>query len=246
MMRRPLSAIEYSHHSQNGEDGIIDYLLRCCTPVSAESRDGLPEPMFVEIGCGSGKKNNTTNLVLQGWGGIAIDRRRSCIDSYRRRRWFRTAAYCIEVTAENAHELFDILPPAPGLFSLDIDSIDWHVAAALLGRGFRPDVMVLEYNATFGLEPLTVPARQKQTDKRGYFGAGVMAWRHLLEPLGYRFVTVETSGTNCFFVRTEAVRRPGELEAVEWLPWSESRFLAQSGSPEERLQAFGNLYLMRV
>ena len=46
---------EFSNFSQNGEDGIIEFL---------SSKISNNDKYFVEIGCGNGLENNSTNLVL--------------------------------------------------------------------------------------------------------------------------------------------------------------------------------------
>jgi len=52
---------EFSNFSQNGEDGIIEFL-------SDKIFDN--NKYFVEIGCGNGLENNSTNLVLNNWSGL--------------------------------------------------------------------------------------------------------------------------------------------------------------------------------
>ena len=55
---------EYSNFSQNGQDGIIEYLSNKITSNNK---------YFVEIGCGNGLENNSTNLVLNNWSGLVCD-----------------------------------------------------------------------------------------------------------------------------------------------------------------------------
>ena len=59
-----INKLEYSNFSQNGEDGIIEYLVE-----NIKNNDKF----FVEIGCGNGLENNSTNLVLNDWSGIVLD-----------------------------------------------------------------------------------------------------------------------------------------------------------------------------
>jgi hypothetical protein len=99
------------------------------------------------------------------------------------------------------------------VFSLDIDSIDFHILKAVLDLGYRPKILVLEYNSAFGPnQAVTVPYKAvfNRWDEHPdgiYYGASVMAWRILLEPLGYKFVTVDSSGTNAFFVKIECFKK---------------------------------------
>jgi hypothetical protein len=89
---------------------------------------------------------------------------------------------------------------------IDIDGIDFHVLESVLSLGYRPKIIVVEYNSAFGPEQaITVPNEPRFERFRAhptglYYGASVAAWRSLLESHEYRFVTVESSGTNAFFV----------------------------------------------
>ena len=211
----PLREIEWSKFSQNGEDGIIDYLIRRLQECGRT---------FVEIGSGSGKQNNTTCLAQQGWSGTVFDRRPKRIDNYRKRGLSAVAAHIMEVKPEHAADVLALVPRTPDVFSLDIDGFDYHVAAALLGLGFRPAIAVLEYNASFVDDPVTIPYPLPLPVKHSYFGCGVAEWRKLFEPAGYSFVTVETAGVNAFFVRVETI--PAYcLADVEWLSWADCRNL---------------------
>ena len=219
---KALKDIEWSKYSQNGEDGIIEYLGRSISGY----------PYFVEIGCGSGKQNNTTWLAEQGWLGSVFDSRKKSIKKYCNRKFPQGInAHCVEVTPENCASTVNT-SSEPAVFSIDIDSFDYHVVSALFQLGLRPSVAVLEYNAIFGLDPVTVPYPMPEVIKHFYFGCGVNAWRKLIEPYGYRFVTVDSAGVNAFFVRSDAITAPG-IDDVEWLPWADCRWAAERYGPAE-------------
>lgn len=94
----------------------------------------------------------------------------------------------------------------PDVFSLDIDGIDYHIAAKIMELGFRPKVWLVEYNSAFGPDrSLTVPYRPdfirwQAHESLFYYGASIAAWRKLFEAHGYHFLTTEKSGTNAFFI----------------------------------------------
>lgn len=226
-----LSDIEGHTYSQNGEDGIVDYLV---TNLVA------PYPMrFVEIGCGSGGKNNTTNLVKQGWSGVVFDRSEAKIARYRSRGFDRVTTYAETVVPESAASIVKRCGSDPCVFSLDIDSHDYHVASSLLIEGFRPAIAVLEYNAAFGDRALTVPYPVPKTgtgkfNKYHYFGCGVSAWRALWGRHGYRFVTVDSAGVNAFFVRDGVVCEDA-MKGIQWVGWADCRsFVSRFGPASER------------
>lgn len=237
--------IERSEHSQNGEDGILAYLAR-----------GLVDNrrLFVEIGTSGGRQCNTTALARAGWSGHAVEAR-----GYRVKKYLTTAeefgfrdrveVHCMTVTPANVPDLAARVPADPDVFSLDIDGADWHVAAALLANGFRPKIAVVEYNAAFGRQPLTVPLEAPPAPyelRHCYFGCSIEAWKRLWEPFGYRFVTVESSGINAFFVRIGAVA-DAWLARVAWLAASDCRrFALLYGSAKHRFKRIAGLPLCEV
>ena len=64
MKSKYINDYEYSNFSQNGEDGIIDFLTQNLL---------VNNKIFFEIGCGNGLENNSTNLILNDWMGFACD-----------------------------------------------------------------------------------------------------------------------------------------------------------------------------
>lgn len=235
---RGINAHEKKVFSQNGEDGIIEFLVG---GLKAGKR------VFVEIGTSDGAENNTIRLLHEGWTGFGADAAAENIHRYRARvagtpmaaRLTLTAAKvgwdnCVELIACYGH-------PAPDLFSLDIDSVDYYVALRLLHNGFRPQVVCCEYNSFLGAEPLTVVydrefSRYRYDRARGlYFGASVSAWAHLFGRFGYRFCGVESTGVNAFFC-LESAFRPDFLDQADGLPFAYNRvFVTKYGLAGEQL-----------
>jgi len=146
---------EFSAFSQNGEDGIIEFLL-----------SQIPDPArtFLEIGSADGLENNSTYLLLvRKFSGTAVeadprrsDRAQSFLTSFNGGARFINT----RVTVEDLDQLVGNLPASPpDVLSLDIDSIDYWIAARLLEIGVRPALWVVEYNSVFGPDAaVTVPA----------------------------------------------------------------------------------------
>ena len=94
------------------------------------------------------------------------------------------------------------------VFSLDIDSIEFYVLSAFLKMGFRPKIIVVEYNSAFGPDKsITVKYSPDFYKKRSnykinmhYYGVSVTGYKNLLQRYDYRFVTVESKGINAFFI----------------------------------------------
>jgi hypothetical protein len=196
------STWEFSGFSQNGEDGILDYL---CGHLLRPNR------YFIEIGASNGLENNTTWLALaKRYGGLMIDGDPAKVAECRQTFGVLNGALEFEammVSPESAQTFERLtLLKDPDVFSLDIDSVDYFVAEALIDRILRPKIVVIEYNSTFGPErsvtiPYQFPFNRHRAHPTGYYyGVSVMGLRYLLEGRGYRFVTVEQNGVNAFFV----------------------------------------------
>ncbi len=142
-----LRAAEVRVHSQNGEDGILSYLLGRIGPATRD---------VVEFGVGDGTECCAANLVLTfGWSAHLLEANSADAAA--------AAAFYAERAGDRVHvdhtavepdtvdalvsrhvaSVFDVL-------SLDIDGNDYWVLDAL--EAVRPRVIVVEYNATFGPE----------------------------------------------------------------------------------------------
>jgi hypothetical protein len=194
-----LAAHELSVSSQNGEDGIIQEILR---------RTGLSDqPFFVEFGVGH--EGNAILLADLGWSGLFIEAEpnafRGIAGKYAHTRVQTRQSF---VTPENVEQIFEQanVPTEPDLVSIDIDGGDYWVWSAL--TTYRPRVIVIEYNA--GLSAVDGLVQERSTGPwRGtdFFGASLGALITLGESKGYRLVHTDTTGVNAFFVRKDL---PGE------------------------------------
>ena len=92
------------------------------------------------------------------------------------------------------------------LFSLDIDSNDYHIIDAMSDQ-LCARVIVVEYNAKHR-PPINwyMPYKSGRIwDGSDWFGASPTAWTKLLERKGYILVGCKISGVNAFFVRADLV-----------------------------------------
>jgi len=226
--------IERSKYSQNGEDGIIEFLL---ASIKEPTHD------FVEIGCGNGHQCNTTALAIKGYSGVVFDGSLRNIEAYyilaRKLRFANeVAAFSRYVTRRRAKEVSMLVPDNPDFLSIDIDGIDWYIIRILLNRGTLPKVLCVEYNAAFGQEPFVVDAIDKfyslENVKFLYFGASVKAWELMLAEFGYKFVTVCNAGINAFFVHKDSVdwSKIKRLEAIKWKDCAEITKITGMAAPQ--------------
>ena len=141
-----LNELDYKVFSQNGEDGIIDYLLYNLK---------IENPKFIEIGVEDYNEANTRFLFeTTNSKGLIID----CIDGFEEKvkknitLWKGDLKVFKEFITDkniiNVLEKFDFLKKID-LFSLDVDGIDYWIIKNLPAKFSK--VVVLEYNSNFGL-----------------------------------------------------------------------------------------------
>jgi hypothetical protein len=106
--------------------------------------------------------------------------------------------------------------PKLGLLSIDVDGNDYWFLKELID--IAPAVICVEYNATLGLEPISVPYdplfdRHKKHPSGWYHGASLSALASLCASRGYGLAAISKAGLNAFFTKS------GTLDPRSaWLP----------------------------
>jgi hypothetical protein len=194
---------EFSGFSQNGEDGIIDFLI---------SKLNESNKYFIEIGSGNGLENNTSYLAhVKKFSGLQIEGNKDEFDEANViKPWLIENVNCF-VDAKNVTQILESsLYLNPDVFSIDIDGMDYYLAKLLLENGLKPKIIIVEYNSAFGSQKcITIPYNEKFDMFKTefpylYYGVSLNGWKKLLAKFGYDFLTVETNGINAFFVRKSA------------------------------------------
>jgi hypothetical protein len=174
--------------SQNGEDGVIAYLLslmpgheRSCLEIGGNLVNGTPE-------C------NTANLLARGYRGVIVDSAEIV------HPWFKQ----MTVTPDNFHELIKMRRGqyTPTVFSLDIDGNDYYILKAM-PEDWNPAVVVVEYNASIPpYKRLVQPYDDSEEgwDGKDFFGASAGAMIYLMGERGYTAVCAVAS-LNLVFVK---------------------------------------------
>lgn len=235
-----LGSVEFRVHSQFGEDGIIEHLLRH-VPVGRAH--------FVEFGVESYLEANTRFLLThRNWSGLVMDGDAAQIAQVvgRAGYWMHDLrAVQAFITRDNINQLLDDHDSAGeiGLLSIDIDGMDWWIWDAI--EVARPAIVVAEYNHRFGPDrAVTVPYaadfdRRRAHHSLCYYGASLAALERLGRRKGYALVGCGSAGLNAFFV--EESRRPAVLPArTSEAAWVEGRFCEfhdPSGRRERRSNA---------
>jgi hypothetical protein len=221
-----LREAEFSCFSQNGEDGMIQWLL---------ARVPIGEPLFVEFGVGDYRESNTRFLLQHdNWRGVTLDLGTAHVQTIATTdlAWkFAIEARSAYITRDNINELLADVDPDLGLLSIDIDGNDYWILEA---TRLRPRILIVEYNSVLGWSrPVSVPYdpafdRSKAHYTWIYSGASLAAFCHWADRTGYRLVGSNAVGNNAFFVRDDVAGDIPALTAEQG--WVKSRF----GRPRDR------------
>ena len=200
---KTLEEAEIKIFSQNGEDGIIDYLIK---------KIEINKPNFVEIGVGDYTEANTRYLYEKYYGkGLIVD----VIQNFREKVLSNVSIWRgnlnilqKNINSKNINEIlnsnvdFDI-----DIFSIDIDGIDYWVLNQIKPKISK--VVILEYNSIFGSEKeLTIPNienfdRTKAHYSNLYYGASLKSYVSLMNKKGYYLLGVNRLRNNAFFVNED-------------------------------------------
>ena len=198
-----LTETETKIFSQNGEDGIIDYLI---------NRLKIDKKNFVEIGVGNYREANTRFLYNSHHPkGLIVD----CIDDMEKKvkehvNFWKGDLRVInkQIDTEN---ILDVLNDGCNfeidLFSIDIDSIDYWIIDKLKNNISK--IFVAEYNPVFGSK-LEVSVPNISGFKRGdyhyshlCYGMSLRALVNLMDKKGYYFIGSNIQKINAFFISKE-------------------------------------------
>jgi hypothetical protein len=197
---------EFKSSSQNGEDGIIQFLINH-VPIANK--------VFVEFGVHDYQESNTRFLLKNNnWTGLVIDGSSRNVEFIKTDPlyWrFNLKAECSFVTKENIDSLIrrNGIRGDIGILSVDIDGNDYWVWEAI--ECISPRIVICEYNGLFGpTAALSTPydkdfVYHKAHYSTLYWGASIAAFTHLASQKGYSLVGSNTNGNNVFFVRNDVV-----------------------------------------
>lgn len=195
-----LNDVELKIFSQNGEDGIIDYLL---------NKIEIKDPKFIEIGTEQYEEANTRFLyeAYNSYGviidqGINLEKTKSDLEFWRG----RIKVLKKNVSSSNIDQILKFEDfKNVDLFSIDIDGIDYWVIKKI--PKYFSKIFIAEYNPIFGSNiEVTVPDHQN-FDRTAYhysnlcWGVSLKGLVNLMKEKGFCFLGVNNMKNNAFFVQ---------------------------------------------
>ncbi|MDC3071917.1 hypothetical protein OA046_02860, partial [Candidatus Pelagibacter sp.] len=198
-----LTETEVKIFSQNGEDGIIDYLI---------SRLKVDKKNFVEIGVGDYRESNTRFLYNSYHPkGLIVDYITDMEKKVKKHVNFWKGDLRIINKQIDSKNIQDVLHMGCNyeidLFSIDIDSIDYWIIDKLKNNISK--IFVAEYNPVFGSElEVSVPNisgfdRSKYHYSHLCYGMSLKALIKLMDKKGYYFIGSNLQKINAFFISKE-------------------------------------------
>lgn len=183
-------------YSQNGEDGILEYIF---------DNLGTTDKFYVEFGVETCTECNTRYLwEAYGWDGVLMDGSGKSKDG--------RVIFNHLITSENIVSLLEShkVPRSFDLLCVDLDFNDYYVAKSILKAGFRPRVVVQEVNRNWGVDESYTVVENTQnyvvaTTCSTYWGMSQLAAYRLYSSFGYVPVYVEKEAVNMFFIHEGAI-----------------------------------------
>lgn len=204
---------EFKVFSQNGEDGIIQYLLR---------RLEIQNKIFVEFGVHDYTESNTRFLLQNNnWAGLIIDANEKAVRRVKEDPIYWQRKLIIDKVFINKDNINEVIMRNGvigdiGLLSIDVDGNDYWIWEAI--NCISPRIVICEYNSMFGaMKKVTIPYDQeffstKEHYSGLYWGASIGAFDYLAKIKGYSMIGSNTFGNNVFFVRNDVVQKINIVE----------------------------------
>ena len=204
---KDIENVFYKVFSQNGEDGIIQYLLYSLK---------INTPKFVEIGTENYLESNTRYIYETcSTDGLIIDGHVNLEEKISKFLPLYKGNLKIINKLIESDSIIDILKKNNfikdlDIFSIDIDSVDYWVIKELPDKISK--IFIAEYNPYFGPDlEITVP-NIKNFNRTDYhysnlcYGSSLKAIINILKEKGFSFIGVNDLKNNAFFVLNEYLK----------------------------------------
>jgi hypothetical protein len=179
-----------------GEDGIIEAIQDCIDTT---------DKFYVEFGTQDCNECTTHYLRdIKNWTGLLLDgsNENPSINLHREMLY-----------AENIVSLFQkyhVPHPTFDMLTVDIDLNTPYLLRAVLAGGYRPRMMVVEYNRNFapGDSYVAVYTPDEMWIDTCYYGGSGLALERIAKAFGYSLVAFDRMGVNVYFVRNDILGMP--------------------------------------
>lgn len=252
---KDLREYEFKIFSENGEDGIIQYLIESIN---------IKNKTFIEFGVEDFFESNCRFLIMKDakWKGFVIDGSTKNIDSLKNSYfyWRRHLVAVDEfITKENINNILakSNFGDDLGILSIDIDGNDYYILEAI--KDFKPSILICEYNPVFGgSRKISIPYKNdfSRTDAHHsnlYWGASLAAMTYIANKKGYSLVGTTTYCNNAFYVRNDLLNDKLNVLSTEeaYSPSNYRESRNENGSltfisGDERLDAIRGLPIFEV
>jgi hypothetical protein len=193
---------EFRVYSQFGDDGIIQWLIH---------ELNIEKGKFIEFGVGDYYESITHFLLINNrFAGFVMDGSKENIDAVRHSSmyWrYKLNAHQYFIDRDNVQSLLALSGfKKIELLHIDLDGNDYYILDALDLSDLDPDILILEYNPTFGKDrAVSVPydpmfSRMSAHYSGKYYGASLLALNNLAESKGYYFIGCNSAGNNAYFL----------------------------------------------
>ncbi len=197
-----IQEVDLKIFSQNGEDGIIDYLMSKLKLIPSSTN-------FIEIGVGDYRESNTRFIYNRFHPkGLIVD----CIDNMESKvkphvnLWKGDLRVCNkQVNSKNINQIIkNNCDFQVDLFSIDIDSVDYWIIKELKKNISK--IFIAEFNPIFGPNlRVTVPNidgfdRTKYHYSNLCYGMSLRALIELMDEKNYYFIGTNLQKMNAFFI----------------------------------------------
>lgn len=219
---------EFRVYSQFGDDGIIQWLIHALNIDSGS---------FIEFGVGDYYESNTHFLLINNrFAGFVMDGSKENIDTVRQSSmyWrYKLNAHQYFIDRDNVQNLLaESGFKKIELLHIDLDGNDYWILDALDLSDLDPDILILEYNSTFGKDrAITIPylptfSRMSAHYSGKYFGASLIALNDLANSKGYYFIGCNSAGNNAYFLANRflsTIPRTSVVDGFQETGYRESR-----------------------
>ena len=210
-------------YSEDGEDGVIQYLFNHIRDINK---------FAIDIGAGGGYVGSNIRRMADanGWATTEIDVHKYPIQS--------PTVNIERITLDNIVNLLEKYntPKNVDLFSIDIDSMDYHILKAVFEAGYRSTVMVVEYNPIFSSSESFYRNYDEKYNKdvTSNYGASLACFDKLLSKYGYTLIHAfgeicpinnkKIDSNNAIFIKSEYLKDPVEtIHNIQKDPFIEHR-----------------------